>query len=489
MLFGEIFYDSADIAVKASVTDKKPLIVFLRQEGTTGDLYISKHFVKSNQKLTEKFIDEVKLNYITLSLIENTNDFNSFKQIFPNLTVPSIVIVKEGTLLDVINGDLSVERFEEAIKIHRPAAFSLPNFLAAADIPQSTPTTSSLSPSSSSSPSISASPASVPVPAPSSVSGSVSNSASTSSSSTPEPNLLNDTHTAARRKQDVLRTRNQERDRLNAIRRQIEMDQKERASLQREREEFKSQTTNLGKRRRPSKSYDECILSIKLLDGSTLRNEFRSLDSLEVVRKWIDEQEEIVTQDEFMPSFAKSTVPQIILYTFFAPSLSGHTFSMEQEKELLLSLELCPRSALFLKPVYGHPNSPPQVQSSSAVLQTVKKSFSLLGHALYSFFDYGVEDARNNEHEYNERDNDENRNDLKSDNEERPSTPGQFITIKSHPSSSSLYNLRRQNSNTSTSITPKESVKNEPVRPHNLHRLHSFKDENGSEEEVGSLGK
>lgn len=467
-----VFSPSAETAVHSSLSQQKPLIVFLTPEGDTGDTYVARYLVGSSEEATAQLVADIKQKYVCLSLTENSGDFNSFRQIFPALTVPSIVIVKEGKLLDVFNGDVPVDLFLDAVKRYAPIQPPVAVAPVPTDIHLPAASSTSSQPSSLSS----------------SATASASISGVSTTTATPEPHDISVT----RHRQEVLRARKQERDRLNNVRHQLDLDRKERESLKREKENLKAAKSNPGVRR-PRKSYDECMLSIKLLDGTTLRNEFQALDNLEVVRKWVDEQEEIVTQDEFMPSFAKSTVPQIIHYTFFAPSLPGHTFSVEQEKELLQSLGLCPRSALFLKPVYGHPESPQPAQSGSAVLKTVKKSLSLLGHALYSFFDYGVEDARNSEHEYNELEgqgNAEESLNLVSDTDDHSErlsrTPTPFMTIKSHPSSSSLYNLRRQNSNTSTSIKSKEFTKNEAPRPHNLHRLRSFKDEKMSEDETAS---
>ncbi|EGW34897.1 uncharacterized protein SPAPADRAFT_58023 [Spathaspora passalidarum NRRL Y-27907] len=135
-----------------------------------------------------------------------------------------------------------------------------------------------------------------------------------------------------------------------------------------------------------------CMLSIKLFDGSSIKQEFKSEDTLHDVRTWLDLEVGIIPSNETMPAFAKSSYPHPVNYAFHRPVLPRITYSEEQESQSLLELELTPRSALILKPIYHEPESTSGDGNPQSV-GYIRRAFGVvgtIGRALYSFFDYGT---------------------------------------------------------------------------------------------------
>lgn len=79
----------------------------------------------------------------------------------------------------------------------------------------------------------------------------------------------------------------------------------------------------------PALAYDSSRLNIRLFDGSSIRNTFKATDTLEDVRKWIDENQQC--------DYAYNIVQLIPSRTFADESL------------MLRDLELCPSATLVLK--------------------------------------------------------------------------------------------------------------------------------------------
>lgn len=126
-----------------------------------------------------------------------------------------------------------------------------------------------------------------------------------------------------------------------------------------------------------------CQLSLRLLDGKSVKHDFKSTDNLEIVRDWLNENYDILPQPS-MPSFAKDhSFPSD--YTFQSPSFPRITYSKKQEHETLEQLELLPRSVLTLKPMYTE-----IVRERRSMFDIAKSNLSVFTNAVYSFFDYSV---------------------------------------------------------------------------------------------------
>lgn len=185
---------------------------------------------------------------------------------------------------------------------------------------------------------------------------------------------------------EVARLQKEQREERKRIRRLIEADRKERTCV-------RNNTSAVPRPVRPAS--DTCQLSIRLLDGETIRGEFRAHETLKDVLRWIEKEKNMLLvpeEDTSMPSFARPECPTPSHYAFCHPGVPTVTFSEGQELSRLRDLGLCPRLALILKPVYDEKALQPEAGSQS-VVGSLKGKMTVVLHALYSFFDYGVDDA------------------------------------------------------------------------------------------------
>lgn len=138
----------------------------------------------------------------------------------------------------------------------------------------------------------------------------------------------------------------------------------------------------------------KCALSIRLLDGETMKGLFEPDQTLADVKRWIEREKGFVftpEDDSSMPSFAANAGPGVIHYAFCYLGVPRVTFSEGQELSRLSDLGLCPRLALILKPVY---NQNRRTRENHATFwRSVTTKIKTMATALYTFFDYGLEDA------------------------------------------------------------------------------------------------
>lgn len=137
-----------------------------------------------------------------------------------------------------------------------------------------------------------------------------------------------------------------------------------------------------------------CTLSIRLLHGEMVRCQFNSDDTLVDVKRWLEKEKGLLfaPEDETsMPSFASKSSPKVINYAFCYLSIPRVTFSEGQELMRIRDLGLCPRLALILKPVYQQEHCTEHVRKGA--WQGLTSKLKNMASALYTFFDYGVEDA------------------------------------------------------------------------------------------------
>lgn len=144
-----------------------------------------------------------------------------------------------------------------------------------------------------------------------------------------------------------------------------------------------------------SVSADKYMLSVRLLDGSNMRGEFDAHSTLMDVKRWIEAEHDIdLTSSDpgLLGMVTKPGFPEPSRIALYAPG-TNVTYSAAQELCRLQDLDLCSRLALILKPEYDDlsalhaPTEPTVLTQASAKVSTM-----LL--ALYSFFDYGVDDAQ-----------------------------------------------------------------------------------------------
>ncbi|KAK6464824.1 hypothetical protein DFJ63DRAFT_93836 [Scheffersomyces coipomensis] len=384
------FGTSVQQAVQATASQNKPLFVLLSKGESDNE---SIEF--ENKFINESNIHQLKSHFILLKLIDDTVEFGYFKQIFSDLILPSFYIVDKGKLLDVITFEAELDTFDERIN----------------KIVNTTPNDTSLPPSTNSPPVVDNQPSSSSTPVP--LEQVDSQATNTRVETEEHPVSTTQEHKLDPKREESLREhkkkvalakkkQNEERSRLRAL---LKADQKEReikkAAEQASYKDQSSSPTTNGTQTTQHTHSDECTLSIKLFDGNSIRHDFKHTQTLNDVRNWLDQEIEIIPPSNSMPSFATSSYPQPTNYVFHRPVLPRITYTDEQEFISLLDLELCPRSALILKPVYDDKYSKayPDSKTSNSVISRIGGTIGRVGHALYSFFDYGVDNQHELSHE------------------------------------------------------------------------------------------
>ncbi|KAG0016772.1 hypothetical protein BGZ81_011039 [Podila clonocystis] len=312
-------------------------------------------------------------NLISLKLVKDSPDGMMFGQIFPIMVVPALYLIRNGLLTDFMNSsvdeDQMLERIHKAINGHSqippPPAISSPAPPAAAQQPSASTSNPEASPS----------------PSP-----------STPSTSTAAPKVDKAEELKELMKQRKLWREKEEKEVLTSAQReltekqnkklkdQIEKEKREEAEYKKrvkqaleedkarrraEREkaeaalaasrsssslngprdqeapevllphEVRAQNAGLREARNdaaPSLACESSRLNIRLFDGSSIRNTFKATDTLEQVRKWINENQE---GDE-----NAYNIVQLI---------PARTFT--DETKMLRDLELCPSATLVLKQI------------------------------------------------------------------------------------------------------------------------------------------
>lgn len=452
-----VFHSSVQEAVQLTVQNNKPLFVYLALlDNNTNDSFLNK-FIK------EQTVAHLQEHSVPLKLVQGSVEFGYFEQLFQNLVVPSFYVVLQGKLKAVITGDFSKDDFDKCIN-QFPTRQS-------GSINTPTPASTALSnvPTASSSqmlPSAYATTGRDPTPL-TPVSTTSSGQAPSSSHAT----------TADNHEQSVLRHRRlvaqQRKEKLaekQRIRELMEADKRERQSRERaekERIDGKELESQTG----PKKvCHTNCLLAIKLFDGSTIKHDFKPEDTLITVRIFLDEEVKVIPSTSNMPSFASTTYPTG--YSFHRPTLPRVTYSEEQESQSLADLDLTPRSILILKPTYDQTNSSNNAPGNEKVgiLRNVYNFVAGIGRALYSFFDYGVDDVQrqvNTEQPIAPRQEEE------VIELHQPIAPG-ILSVGDRGLSSSLMNIERDERDV-ISATPVESRASSP-RP-TLSRVQTIHDD------------
>lgn len=336
-----------------------------------------------DERISGELAPDVERSLVTLRVDVGSDDYRNFQMVIPKLTVPSFNILKKNQVVDIIGDDVSLEEARSRVlKLVKPAPASGARETAAAPAVAETPAAPTTSLLSTTTTPVAPKPARV-------------------------QKLINETRPAKVPKK-------QQKPEVKAP--------KPRRLL----------TPTL------------CILSIKLFEGNSVRHEFKPSDTLKTVREWLDNHDEfeVIPNSDTVPSFASTTSP--IGYVFCRPMALD--FSSEEEEKLLLLLDLCPRLALILKPIYQSPNAANENRRS--LLGSIGGSVMALGLALFSFFDYGVSDAIEEESRANTPLPDESM---------EPSHPP-LMTINTNQSTEGIL---RQSSRASTPRPPSRVLRNQ----------------------------
>ncbi|KAI5967049.1 hypothetical protein KGF57_000477 [Candida theae] len=383
-----LFHSSVQEAVQLTIQNHKPLFVFLASsESTTNDTFLNKF-------IGEQTVSRLREKTVPLKLVQGSIEFGYFEQLFKNLIVPSFYIVSQGKLQTVVTLDFSNDNFDRCIAQlsagHNDSG-NTSSSTATNTTTTTTTTTPSLTTSSQMPPTAQTSTGDRSVPHPSSAhtTGSqMSTNAHPTTDDEHEQSVLRHRRVVEQQRQEKLA----EKQRLREL---VEADRRERQS--REREEKESVVDGVspvlqGSSRKSG--HTNCLLAIKLFNGSTIKQDFKPDDTLVTVRAYLDEEVKIIPSTSNMPSFASTTYPTG--YSFHRPSLPRITYSEEQESQSLADLDLTPRSILILKPTYDQTQSNKK-ESRNAKVGVIRSVYNFvmgIGRALYSFFDYGVDDVQ-----------------------------------------------------------------------------------------------
>lgn len=133
-------------------------------------------------------------------------------------------------------------------------------------------------------------------------------------------------------------------------------------------------------------------LSIRLPSGETVQGTFDASNTLKFVGRWLEREHNVLlaSEKESNPNYS-SGLPEPLRYAFFCPG-TRVTFCEGQEFCQLKALGLSPRLALILKPEYD--TRALEANANYSMLLAAQSKVTAMLHALYSFFDYGVDDAQ-----------------------------------------------------------------------------------------------
>lgn len=106
-ILDNLFFASVTDAVELSISSKKPLVVY-STSAPDNNTWIHTWF---NEDSALRF----KEYAIWLKLIQGTDQFNYFKQIFSSVTVPSVFVVKNGQLSHSLTGEQNISNHWEAL--------------------------------------------------------------------------------------------------------------------------------------------------------------------------------------------------------------------------------------------------------------------------------------------------------------------------------------------------------------------------------------
>lgn len=370
-----LFRTSVQDAVLASLQQKKPLFVFLTKNDEPSRKFAEQYLGVGGTEEHGGIMRKIQGGFISLKLIDNTIEFGYFREILKHLQVPSFYIVNKGALLDVITGECELEQFVERLdKV--------------------------LEGSKASSRQIS----------PESGSAILEEPRSPVSRIVRENGTLLSAHDRSvnQHMKEIDSVRKKEQEERKRMRALLDADKKERQLKRRESQSASSESPvpikkEASRQTKHGGKYYSCSLAIRLFDGKSLKHDFKADQTLNDVRSWLDTETNnqiIADPNTSLPSFATSSNPQPTHYVFHRPALPRITYTDEEEFKKLIELELCPRSALILKPIYddrSYSSAYPSRKHTGGVFRSMGGAIGRLGGALYSFFDYSVDDLQDHD--------------------------------------------------------------------------------------------
>lgn len=161
-------------------------------------------------------------------------------------------------------------------------------------------------------------------------------------------------------------------------------------------------------------------ISIRLPSGATVKGTFDAGRTLKHVGRWLEREHNVLLASEKdYATVYRSDLPEPVRYAFFCPG-TRVTFCESQEFCQLNTLGLAPRLVLILKPEYD--TRALEAHANYSTFSAAQAKLTSMLQALYSFFDYGVDDAQR---------------DLQSITKDEPVTAPAFLSMDATNNSSS----------------------------------------------------
>lgn len=384
-------------SIQSSVTLKKPLMLFIKNiintDNNESDLWIDNIILKNS--LLSHFTKDLLLNeFIRLEIVKDSIDFKNLISIMPsfqNAVTPCIFFIYSGQIIDIIPKDTNASSVDEKIKfIHQNlqningriiSQQSIPSNQSPIEIPNQQYNQSEVQQQSNLDPSIQ-SPPSTHVQSNLDVNIESSNINRTSNISNNETDRKNNSKpkkslkeesaefAAMKYRENLLKQQKQAKLDRERILNLLELDRKELKNNEKQKvleylknndEEIHVHENLHNSKIQNSSTY---TIQLKLLDGSTIRHQFKSNDKLLNVREFVLE-----------------TYPDYNSFPFyFFKNIDRITFGDADENKSLMSLNLN-RSTLILKPIEPEENKKISVAADNQKSST----FGWLKNRMYSY--------------------------------------------------------------------------------------------------------
>ncbi|KAG4107664.1 hypothetical protein H8356DRAFT_1624006 [Neocallimastix lanati (nom. inval.)] len=261
----------------------------------------------------------MKSKSVAIEMKKGSETYNLFSQIFPTFFCPCLVFIQNGRLIYFLNSEATKEKVIENINKYSDLEQSNPTVSA----PNENNTTSNANANTASSPQ-------------------TSGSMQVAAEKAQKEKELNDKK-KTERIEELKKLKHDNDARRKQILEQINNDRKERESRNNSHNSSRlnssddiSKLMNEKSKSNTGSNSNEVIMSVRYLDGSLLRQEFKRSQKLSDVRKWIDD----TTKEKgiFKPYNLETKYPE-------------HQFSFGEETKTLLDLNLDDTDLLICKPV------------------------------------------------------------------------------------------------------------------------------------------
>lgn len=287
-----IFQESVEEAVAQSLKANKVLAVYIN---SGNDEWLNKWFRLSDNN--QKVLTDVA---VWLQLLKGSPQCDYFEQIFPDVVVPSVYLVVNGQIKSVIQGEPSVwlwKQLTEALEITM-SVDQAPDTVATDSQPQSE----------------------ITIKKP-------KNETFKEQVQETSQQVYHD---------EVVKERKAEVKERKRILKLLEADKEERRAMETRESQMSTEPVEVHDniKNRSILHTENCTLQIRLTNSETLTRKFKSTDTLNEVRTWVD----VNRTDGDHPYAFHRNIPRM-------------TFSESDEMKTLETLDLTPRSALTLQPL------------------------------------------------------------------------------------------------------------------------------------------